>query len=160
MAIEATSSGPQVTRLMGEALGRLLLPGDVLCFVGPLGAGKTCFIQGIVRGMHPQATYPVRSPSFTMIAEYPGPVPVYHVDLFRIEGHLGDAEVGVEDLFGSDVICLIEWADRCPGWLPPERLDVKLSVTGPEERKIAIVPRGERWKTLAPRIRQVLLEAS
>jgi tRNA threonylcarbamoyladenosine biosynthesis protein TsaE len=113
--------------------------------MGPLGAGKTCLVQGIVKGVHPEASYPVRSPSFTLIAEYPGPVPIYHVDLFRLEGGPSDREIGVEELFGSEVCCLIEWADRRPEWMPAERLDVELTIVSPTERGLRITPIGPRW---------------
>jgi tRNA threonylcarbamoyladenosine biosynthesis protein TsaE len=127
--------------------------------MGPLGAGKTCLVQGIVKGLHPGAPYPVRSPSFTIISEYPGPVPIYHIDLFRLEGQPENTEIGVEDLLGSDAYCLIEWADRCPQWLPAERLDIYLSIEGHSERRLSVIPRGERWVLVEEQIRRALQEA-
>jgi tRNA threonylcarbamoyladenosine biosynthesis protein TsaE len=100
----------------------------------------------MVRGIHPQGTYPVRSPSFTIVSEYPGPKPIYHIDLFRIGSGPGDAETGVEDLFGGDGFYLIEWADRCPHWLPAERLDVELEILGPSGRSLVFRTLGKRWR--------------
>lgn len=161
MAFEVISSSPQTTALMGAALGRLLQPGDVVCLTGPLGAGKTCLIQGVVRGLHPEGSYPVRSPSFTIISEYPGPsVPIYHVDLFRIEDPAGASEIGLEEIFGSEGYCIIEWADRCPDWLPEERLDIEMSIVGAMERRLSLVARGGRWRALEEHLRQAVLQAA
>ncbi len=160
VALGITSKSPEATARIGKALGRLLRPGDVLCLVGPLGAGKTCLVQGIVRGLHPEALYPVRSPSFTLIAEYPGPMPIYHIDLFRLQGLPGDFEIGVEDLIGSDGCCLIEWAVRCPLWMPAERLDVELAIVAPMERRLRLTPRGQRWTADKERLSQAILEST
>lgn len=160
MEIKVTSASPEATRLIGASLGRLLEPGDVLCLTGPLGAGKTCLVQGIVMGLHPEATYPVRSPSFTIIAEYPGPLPIYHVDLFRLEGHPSGGEIGLEDFLGGDGCCLIEWADRCPEWLPAERLEIDLAIEGPRERRISFLPKGPRWQGAEEKLRQVVAKVA
>lgn len=145
MSFGVTSKNPADTHRIGTALGRLLQPGDVVCLTGPLGAGKTCLVQGIVKGAHPEASYPVRSPSFTLIAEYPCPVPIYHIDLFRLEGGPGDGEIGVEELMGAEGCCLIEWADRCPRWMPAERLDVEMAIVSPRERDLRLTAIGPRW---------------
>lgn len=160
MDIAVTSTSPETTRLIGTSLGRLLEPGDVLCLTGPLGAGKTCLVQGIVKGLHPEATYPVRSPSFTIIAEYPGPLPIYHVDLFRLEGRPAGAEIGLEDFLGGDGCCLIEWADRHPEWLPAERLDIDLLIEGPSQRRISFMPRGPRWEGAQEKIKDIVAKVA
>jgi tRNA threonylcarbamoyladenosine biosynthesis protein TsaE len=159
VAFEVISSSPEATGLIGAAIGRLFQQGDVLCLTGPLGAGKTCLVQGVIKGLHPEASYPVRSPSFTIISEYPGPVPIYHVDLFRIEAPLVGAEIGLEDLLGSEGYCLIEWADRCYQWLPDERLDIDMSIEGPSTRRLSVVPKGGRWMSAEEQIRQAVLRA-
>ncbi len=156
MSLGVTSKNPGDTHRIGSALGRLLRPGDVLCLMGPLGAGKTCLVQGIVKGVHPEASHPVRSPSFTLISEYPGPLPIYHIDLFRLEGGPGDREIGVEELIGADGCCLIEWADRCPQWMPAERLDVELAIVSPTERSLRLTPRGSRWIRAENQLRRAI----
>ncbi|MFQ6672621.1 MAG: tRNA (adenosine(37)-N6)-threonylcarbamoyltransferase complex ATPase subunit type 1 TsaE [Candidatus Tectimicrobiota bacterium] len=160
MAFGITSKSPEATGRIGAALGSVLQPGDVLCLVGPLGAGKTCLVQGIVKGAHPDASGPVRSPSFTLIAEYPGPVPIYHIDLFRLHGLPGDREVGVEELLGGPGCCLIEWADRSPQWMPAERLDVELTITGPRERHLHLTPRGQGWIAREEKLHRAVLEVA
>ncbi|MBC7083409.1 MAG: tRNA (adenosine(37)-N6)-threonylcarbamoyltransferase complex ATPase subunit type 1 TsaE [Firmicutes bacterium] len=115
---------PRDTRRLGEALGKLLGPGDVVCLEGELGAGKTVFVQGVAAGMGVRGR--VVSPTFTIIHEHPGKVPLYHIDAYRLEG-VPDAEtVGIEEcLYGGGAVA-IEWPERIRELLPEERLDVEI----------------------------------
>jgi tRNA threonylcarbamoyladenosine biosynthesis protein TsaE len=105
-------SSPEQTQAVGEALGRALREagarGAVLALTGPLGAGKTCLVQGIARGFG-AAGY-VRSPTFTLIHEYRGPTPLYHVDLYRIDAADLDG-LGLEEIVDGPGLTVIEWAD-------------------------------------------------
>ncbi|NLG78860.1 MAG: tRNA (adenosine(37)-N6)-threonylcarbamoyltransferase complex ATPase subunit type 1 TsaE [Firmicutes bacterium] len=115
---------PRDTRRLGEALGKLLDPGDVVCIEGQLGAGKTVFVQGVAAGMGVRGR--VVSPTFTIIHEHPGKIPLYHIDAYRLEG-VPDAEsAGVEEcLYGAGAVA-IEWPERIRELLPEERLDVEI----------------------------------
>ncbi|MDI6638081.1 MAG: tRNA (adenosine(37)-N6)-threonylcarbamoyltransferase complex ATPase subunit type 1 TsaE [Bacillota bacterium] len=115
---------PRDTRRLGEALGKLLGPGDVVCLEGELGVGKTVFVQGVAAGMGVRGR--VVSPTFTIIHEHPGKVPLYHIDAYRLEG-VPDAEtVGIEEcLYGAGAVA-IEWPERIRELLPEERLDVEI----------------------------------
>lgn len=115
---------PRDTRRLGEVLGKLLGPGDVVCLEGELGAGKTVFVQGVAAGMGVRGR--VVSPTFTIIHEHPGKVPLYHIDAYRLEG-VPDAEtVGIEEcLYGAGAVA-IEWPERIRELLPEERLDVEI----------------------------------
>lgn len=117
---------PCDTRRLGEALGKLLGPGDVVCIEGQLGAGKTVFVQGVAAGMGVRGR--VVSPTFTIIHEHPGKVPLYHIDAYRLEG-VPDAEsVGIEEcLYGAGAVA-IEWPERIRELLPEERLDVEIKM--------------------------------
>lgn len=138
------------TRKLGERLGRLLEPGDVVALVGELGAGKTQLVRGACAGAKvPPAE--VSSPTFAIVATYRGRIPVHHADLYRI----GDEDelygTGFGDLVGGEGALLVEWADRIPGALPGERLVLRLDhdARRPDVRHVAVEGVGERHAALA-----------
>lgn len=143
---------PEETRRFGEALGQVLEPGDLLALVGGLGAGKTCLSQGILAGIGVKG--PVSSPTFTIVNEYQGRLPVYHLDVYRLEDPTELEDLGYEELFYGDGVTVIEWADKVEELLPREHLRIELvapgresPTCGPEEentRRITLLPRGER----------------
>ena len=114
---EQITRSPAETEAVGEALGRRLAPGTVLAFRGELGMGKTAFTRGLARGLG--CTGRVTSPTFTIVNEYPGPVPLFHFDLYR----LGDEEelydIGWEDYLARGGVCAVEWSERAESALPP-----------------------------------------
>ena len=145
MTIVRDSRGPAETRRLGERLARLLRPGDVVLLQGELGAGKTCFAQGIGRGL--RVREPVKSSSFVLVNEYHGRLHVYHADLFRLEDPAEVADLALEET-ARDGLLLVEWPDRAPGELPPEHLLVLFEMTGARTRRISLTPRGERYEAL------------
>lgn len=110
---------------LGRALARRLKSGDVVAFFGELGSGKTTMIKGIAAGLG--VTETVRSPSFVIVTEYRGRVPVYHIDLYRLEGLSALDGVGLEDYLGGDGVCLVEWAERAEGSIPKSAICVRLA---------------------------------
>lgn len=108
----------------GRRLARLLQPGDVIGFFGNLGSGKTRTIHGICQGL--KCGDQVSSPTFTIINEYTGIYPVYHFDLYRIESEQEIFDLGYEEYFYGDGICLIEWAERVLSFLPPDHIEIHL----------------------------------
>ncbi len=106
-----TTTSPDETRGEGEKLGRTLKPGDIVLVDGELGSGKTVFTQGIARGLEVDKSTPVRSPTYTIIHEYKGPVPVRHADLYRIDSADDLDTVGLFDT-GYEGVTVIEWADK------------------------------------------------
>jgi len=142
-----TSSTSETIRI-GKRLGRLLQPGDVVALVGDLGAGKTQFIKGLAEGAGVgRATY-VSSPSFTLINEYPGRIPFYHIDLFRLESEREAEGLGLEEYVGGNGITAIEWAEKIFSLLPEELLSVKIHYTGEHSRTIEIMPKGKRYEKM------------
>ena len=135
------------TEALGRRLADLLFPGAVVALVGPLGAGKTHLVRAIAEGLgvDPRA---VSSPTFVLIQEYAGRLPVYHFDAYRLPGESAFAELGVEEYFEGDGVCLIEWADRVVNCLPEEHLTITLSVTGETARRARIEGRGGRYVAL------------
>jgi len=112
------------TMAWGEKLSRSLRPGDVVAFFGDLGSGKTRTVQGICRGLG--CFEQVSSPTFTLINEYSGKFPVYHFDLYRIESEREIYDLGYEEYFNGDGVCLIEWAERIARLLPPTSITILL----------------------------------
>ncbi|MBI2526177.1 MAG: tRNA (adenosine(37)-N6)-threonylcarbamoyltransferase complex ATPase subunit type 1 TsaE [Candidatus Rokubacteria bacterium] len=135
------SRTPEETRAIGARLGERLGPGAVVGCIGELGAGKTCFLQGLAAGLG--VTSPVTSPTFVLVNHYRGRLPVHHLDAYRTES-LGELlDLGVEELFHGDGVTIIEWADKLLPLLPPAALIVKISGLGDEPREIIIEGPGE-----------------
>ena len=133
------------TKRLGERVGKILLPGDVVALTGELGSGKTVLTKGIARGLGIEGN-PVRSPSFILIKEYTGKVPLFHFDLYRLKKSEELNTLGCEEYFSGKGVVVIEWAERAKNFLPEEYLEVKLSIIRKNERKISIKTKGEYWQ--------------
>jgi tRNA threonylcarbamoyladenosine biosynthesis protein TsaE len=129
------------TEEIARELTSVLRPGDVVALYGPLGAGKTAFVRGLALGLGCQR--PVRSPTFSLINEYPGDTPLYHIDFYRLENPAEINDLGWTDYLNSDGIVAIEWADRVKDQLPKDRYDVFISFGGPEIRIVEVVAIGD-----------------
>jgi tRNA threonylcarbamoyladenosine biosynthesis protein TsaE len=116
----------------------------VICLYGELGSGKTVFVKGLAKGLGVSDEAAVRSPSFVLIARYAGRTPVYHADLYRLDGLADIDEIGLRELLGGDGVAVIEWADKLEAALPAVRLDVRLQHAGTDIRQIELQPVGER----------------
>ena len=112
-------------------IGRQLNPGDVVALIGDLGVGKTCLTQGIARGAGVYQDQTVNSPSYILINEYEGKIPVYHIDLYRLQQLEDIVALGLEEYLNGDGICVIEWADRMGELLPKSYIQVR--ITGEDE---------------------------
>jgi tRNA threonylcarbamoyladenosine biosynthesis protein TsaE len=148
--VRRTTRSARATFELGVRLGAALRPGDVVALVGELGAGKTQLVRGACRGAGvPDAE--VASPTFAIVAAYHGGIPVHHADLYRVADEDELHATGFFDLLGGAGAVLVEWADRVPGALPPERLVVTLEhVDGaPSSRRLTAVGTGERHAALA-----------
>ena len=141
---ERRTESPEETQLLAEQLGRLLQPGDVVALVGELGSGKTLFSQGLARGLGVPKNFYITSPTFAIINEYPGRVPFYHLDLYRVSNRAELSELGLEEIFYGLGAVAIEWAERLGQELPVERLEVHLKFLGEEERDIIFLAFGDR----------------
>src|ERR671910_587018 len=107
------------TEAFGHRLGELLFPGAVVALVGPLGAGKTHLTRAVAEGLHVRNPAAVNSPTFVLIQEYPARLPIYHFDAYRLSGPREFAELGVEEYFRGDGVCIVEWADKVELTRPP-----------------------------------------
>ncbi|NBC64236.1 MAG: tRNA (adenosine(37)-N6)-threonylcarbamoyltransferase complex ATPase subunit type 1 TsaE [Bacteroidetes bacterium] len=130
------SSSPDETIKIAKEFAKTVKTGDVICLDGNLGAGKTQFVKGFVQGLGLSADI-VSSPTFTIINEYEGELPVYHFDCYRLE-HVQEAlEIGAEEYLYGDGVCVIEWPDRIIDLLPPSSKHVTFSITGKKKREIS-----------------------
>jgi len=133
---------------VGKDIGRRLLPGDVVALVGELGAGKTQFIKGLAAGVGVGNSTYVSSPSFTLIHEYPGETPFYHIDLFRLGREKEAEELGLEVYFQGSGVTAIEWADKIPSLLPKEILFVSMAYIDKNIRALEITGKGKHFEEL------------
>lgn len=131
----------------GERLGRAMRAGDVIALIGPLGAGKTTFAQGLAVGLDVPPDRHVASPTFALVNQHPGRVPFVHVDLYRIEQQDELNELGLEESYEQAAVAL-EWADRFPEIIPPDHLRVAISATA-GGRALRIAAAGQRGRALA-----------
>jgi tRNA threonylcarbamoyladenosine biosynthesis protein TsaE len=125
---------PEETRGLGEWLGRRLGPGSVVACIGELGAGKTCFLQGLARGLGIESG--VTSPTFVLVNQYRGRLPVYHLDAYRAETLTELLDIGVEECLHGDGVTMIEWADKLLPLLPRHTITVTIAGLGDEPRRI------------------------
>ncbi len=139
------SHSPEDTQAIGAKLARQLKPGDVIALVGDNGAGKTTFVRGVAEGLGVPVSS-VASPSFVLIREYQGRLPVVHADLFRLEGIPEAASVGLEEFYEAGGVVLIEWAQKIPGILPEEYLELRLETVDPQTRLFTAHPHGKRYE--------------
>jgi tRNA threonylcarbamoyladenosine biosynthesis protein TsaE len=143
-ALELRSTSPGATFALGERLAAVAQPGDLLCLWGDLGAGKTIFAKGFGRGLGVAGT--VNSPSFILMAEHPGRLRLFHLDLYRLADAREALAGGLLDERQADGVTLVEWPDRLGSTLPPERLDVRIRGTGDEPRSIRLETAIHRWR--------------
>ncbi|MGI5836120.1 MAG: tRNA (adenosine(37)-N6)-threonylcarbamoyltransferase complex ATPase subunit type 1 TsaE [Chloroflexota bacterium] len=141
------SRNPEHTRGFGYGLAEAAMPGDVILLRGPFGAGKTTLVQGIGAGLGVKGH--VTSPSFTLVNEYEGRIPLYHIDLFRLNELDPEMEQAIESYEGSDGITIIEWPDLLPGDLKEGALQIDINLLDEEERSLVVHTTGTRWDAVA-----------
>ena len=122
------TESPEETQALGEKIGKTLKRGDVIALIGDLGTGKTCLTQGIARGVGIAPNEIVSSPSYILINEYNGTVPIYHIDLYRLENGEEIAELGLSEYVEGDGICIIEWAERMADALPDSCIKIDITL--------------------------------
>ncbi len=119
-------------------------PNMIICLNGELGSGKTMFVKGIANALGIQET--ITSPTFNIIKEYDGELPLYHLDVYRLDGETSG--IGIEEYFSKGGVVVIEWADTIKSILPEERLDIKFKVVGENKRVLVITPYGQKYEEL------------
>lgn len=132
------SKSVEETIALGEKTAKKLKRGSVVALVGELGSGKTVFTKGIAKGLGVKNARYVNSPTFVIIKEYKGKMPLYHFDLYRLEHYSSFDEMNYDEYFYGDGVTVIEWADKIRRLLPKKYMEVRFSVAGENERKIEI----------------------
>jgi tRNA threonylcarbamoyladenosine biosynthesis protein TsaE len=138
----------KATEDFGWRLGKHLFPGAVVALNGPLGAGKTLLTRATALGLGIPDERMVTSPTFMLIQEYQGRLPIYHFDLYRLSKGVDFLDLGAAEYLEGQGVCLIEWADKFPECLPVEHLDITLEPRGEESRRAQIVGHGDRYAAL------------
>ena len=142
--LDLATASPEETRALGEALAGLLRSGDVVSLTGDLGAGKTTLVQGAARALGVQDR--VLSPTFLLVREYEGRVPIYHLDVYRLERLQEVLDLGFEELMDTRAIVFVEWGDAIDVLLPAEHLQVELTLPADgQERRISVTWYGRSW---------------
>jgi tRNA threonylcarbamoyladenosine biosynthesis protein TsaE len=139
---------PEATRQFGHRLAELLFPNSVVALIGQLGAGKTFLVRAVARGLGVPAEALVTSPTFVLIQEYGGRLPIYHFDVYRLRRPNEFFDLGAGEYFEAGGVCLVEWADRVEAQLPPNHLRITIHVTGEESRRIELEGHGDRYEEL------------
>ena len=142
---------PEQTQQLGTSIGGLALPGDVFLLVGELGTGKTCLTQGIAWGLNIKEY--TLSPSFVIMRELYGRLPLYHIDLYRLDDIEEIAELGLDDYLYDNGVCVVEWAEKGLSILPKEHLLIEISHLSGTERGFQIKPGGQRYREMLTQLK-------
>lgn len=149
--LDLTTHSPEETQQLGLRLGELAQPGDVFLLVGKLGAGKTCLTQGIAKGLG--ITESVLSPSFVLVREFKGRLPLYHADLYRLDRIQEISELGLDEYLYGNGLTVIEWADRGLDVMPDEYLLIEIDYGEGDERRFKLTACGKRYEELLVRLK-------
>lgn len=131
---------PAATTAFARRLAELLFPGAVVALIGTLGAGKTYLVRALADALGVRAV--VNSPTFVLIQEYQGQLPIYHFDAYRLQNPAEFFDLGAHEYFEGQGLCLVEWADRVETFLPDDHLRITMDVTGPTSRRLTVESTG------------------
>lgn len=153
-SLKLNSHSPEQTQLLGNYLGELAQKADIFLLIGELGTGKTCLVQGIARGLNVKEY--AFSPSFVILREYHGRLPLYHIDFYRLDHIEEITDLGLEDYFYGDGVCVVEWAEKGLQVVPRDNLLITIhyipaSQTG---RSICLKSQGERYYELIEQLKK------
>jgi len=148
------SNRSERTQEIGEIIGKFAQPNDLILLSGTLGSGKTCLTQGIAWGLDIREY--TSSPTFVLVREYTGRLPLFHIDLYRLASDEDMQSFGIDDYVYGNGVCVIEWAEKGSGILPKDNLFITLSHVPENERNIAIEAHGIRYQTLLNKISELL----
>lgn len=142
------SDSREQTLEMGRLIGAILERGDVVALIGELGSGKTCFTQGLAKGLGVEENVPVVSPTFTLINEYPGKIPLIHLDVYRLSGPRDLEDMGYEEYFEGGGIIVIEWAEKIRDILPAKTLFVGMRYIDENTREMILEGPGDKIRKI------------
>ncbi len=150
--LKLVSHSPEETQKLGQGIGQIALAGDVFLLVGNLGAGKTCLTQGIAWGLGIKEY--TMSPSFVIMRELYGRLPLYHIDLYRLDRIEESMDLGLDDYFYGRGVCVVEWAEKALSIMPPDHLLIKIDYLSDTERSFEMEPSGQRYLELVAQLKE------
>jgi tRNA threonylcarbamoyladenosine biosynthesis protein TsaE len=150
---------PDQTRRLGLLIGSLVQSSAIIKLIGELGSGKTCFVQGLASGLDVPEDFDITSPTYTLIHEYPGRIPLYHVDLYRLRGEMEAEDIGLWDLFDQKAVVAVEWADRLSDSLwPADAMTIQFDARIDDNRDIRIFGSGLKIVNLIKEIGKLWID--
>lgn len=152
------TKNPDQTLHLGQVFGRMLPQASMVALIGDLGSGKTLLARGIAKGLGVEDEREVSSPTFVLINEYRGRIPVHHVDLYRLRDSVETEDIGWEEFISGPGVTLVEWAEKVPDLLPEDRIEVHLYWVGAGERKLVFVGKDQTARDLVNHLREKWLE--
>jgi len=144
--LDLISNSAEETQQVGRRLGELAQAGDLILLVGELGTGKTCLAQGIARGLGIDDY--ITSPSFVLIREHQGRLPLYHIDLYRLDKVEEITDLGLDDYLFGEGVCVVEWAEKAFDFFPKENLLIRLRHLAETRRGLRLEPNGQRYEDM------------
>jgi len=154
------TTSPRQSQNLGQNLGKLVQGGEIIGLVGELGAGKTCFVRGFAQGIEVGADAWVRSPTFTLINEYSGRLPVYHIDLYRVGKQSEIESLNLREYLYGDGVSLIEWFEFLPAREVDEYLEIRIAHGGGNRRELTFVAHGLRYEQLIEELKHASFKGS
>jgi len=155
--LEIISHSPEQTQKLGVRIGELAQAGDIFLLVGNLGTGKTCLTQGIAWGLN-IAEY-AASPSFVIVRELHGRLPLYHIDLYRLDHIEEIADLGLDEYLYGNGVCVVEWAEKGLSILPEEHLLIEIKYLSDTKRSFHFKPRGKRYLEIVVELKHFSLNS-
>jgi tRNA threonylcarbamoyladenosine biosynthesis protein TsaE len=153
-SLTLNSHSPEQTQLLGRYLGKLARKADVFLLTGDLGTGKTCLVQGIAHGLDVKEY--AFSPSFVILRQYHGRLPLYHIDFYRLDSIEEIADLGLQDYFYGDGVCVVEWAEKGLQVVPQDSLLISIQYVPVSQtaRSIHLKPQGQRYNELIKQLKK------
>jgi tRNA threonylcarbamoyladenosine biosynthesis protein TsaE len=151
--LKLVTHSAEETQKLGVSIGKLAEPGDIYLLIGDLGAGKTCLTQGIAYGLDIHEY--TLSPSFVIMRELHGRLPLYHMDFYRLDNIAEISDLGLDDYLFGQGVCVIEWANKGLTVLPEDHLLIGIDYISDTERSFVIEPRGERYVRMLTQLKEV-----
>jgi tRNA threonylcarbamoyladenosine biosynthesis protein TsaE len=148
-----SSRSAHQTQLLGKRIGELCRPNTILALTGDLGCGKTTLVQGLARGLGVPADYYITSPTYTWINEYPGRIPLFHVDLYRLTAPEDVEDIGLAELFHAGGTVAVEWADKIGDLMPARRLTLSMQAPDDTLREMQVSARGDKMVALLNKLK-------
>jgi len=150
-SLELQTHSPRQTQEIGKVLGRNAAAGDLFLLAGGLGVGKTCLTQGIAQGLEVQEH--ARSPTFVLVSQYTGRLPMYHIDLYRLDNLEEIQDLGLEEYLDESGVCVVEWAEKALHLFPPQHLSIQMDYLGKRTRRLIFTAPDEHHQRLIEAIK-------